>query len=107
MGEGTMSRAAGNADFVQGVAAGGRAADADEQPRSGGGGKAGRVGGVWRDGESGEELGMFSCGGAVAEGAGGGRGAAGAIAEAGGGFWDAGMCAPGAALQFAFICAHE
>src|SRR5260370_9534181 len=89
IGEGTISRGAGNADFVQGVAAGGRAADANEQPRSGGGGKAGRVGGVWRDGKSGEELGMFLCDGAVAEGAGGGRDAAGGIGEAGGEFSDA------------------
>jgi len=34
----------GDGDFVQGVAAGGGAADADEQPRPGGGGAAGRVG---------------------------------------------------------------
>src|SRR2546427_13039715 len=42
--KGAISRAAGDADFLQGMAAGGGAADAAEQPRSGGGGEAGRVG---------------------------------------------------------------
>src|SRR6266481_3784278 len=88
-GEGTFSRATGDADFLQGVAAGGGAADAAEQPRSGGGGEAGRAGGVRRDGEGGAELGMFSCDCAIAEDAGGGRDAAGAIGEAGGNFPDA------------------
>src|SRR6266849_4497906 len=83
-GERAVSGAAGDGDFLQGMAAGGGAADALEQPRSGGGGKAGRVGGVWGDRQSGAELGMFSRDGAVAESAGGGRDAAGAIGQASG-----------------------
>src|SRR6266566_5392127 len=68
--KGAISRAAGDGDFMPGMAAGGGAADALEQRRSGGGGKAGRFGGVRRDGEGGSKLGMFPCDGAVAEVAG-------------------------------------
>src|SRR5438874_11563743 len=70
--ERTISRAARDADFLQRLAAGSGAAHAAEQFGSGSGGKAGRVGGLWRDGESSAELGMFSRDCAFAEGAGSG-----------------------------------
>src|SRR5580704_13627017 len=80
--EGAISGGAGDGDFVQGVAAGGGAADVDEQPRPGGGGESSGFGGVWRDGEGGAELGVFSRDRSNAEGVGERRDAAGAVGEA-------------------------
>src|SRR5436305_1049712 len=57
---GAVSGGAGDGDFLQGLAAGSGAANVDEQFGSGSGGEAGRTGGVWGNGKSGAQLGMFS-----------------------------------------------
>src|SRR6266481_6950893 len=59
--EGAVSRGARDGNFVQGMAAGSGASNADEQSRSGGRRKAGRSGGIRRHRKSGAQLGMFSC----------------------------------------------
>ena len=71
-------------------------AHADEQSRSGRGGEAARAGGVWRHRPGGAGLGELRPDRGDAAAAGGGRDAAGAIGQAGGGVPDACGCAAGA-----------
>src|SRR5260370_34142734 len=59
--EGAISRGAGDADFLQGLAAGSGFADVDEQFGSRGGREAGRTDCLRRDRARGEELGVLLC----------------------------------------------
>src|SRR5436190_18972636 len=52
-------RASRQRNNLQGLATGGCAPDADEQPRSGGGGESRQADRLWRHGTSGTELGSF------------------------------------------------
>src|SRR5258708_36540586 len=97
--EGTVSRSAGDGDFLEGLEAGRGAADVDEQFGSRGGGEAAGADCLWRDRGGGAELGVFSRHRAVAARAGWGRNAAGAIRQAGGNFTHARICAACAAVQ--------
>src|SRR5579859_2583818 len=83
--EGAVSGAARDRDFLQRLAAGSGAADADEQSGSGGCRAAGRFGRLWGNGQGGTELGKFSRDCEVAARACERRNSACAIGETGGG----------------------
>src|SRR5216684_8699224 len=80
--EGAVSRGAGDADFLQGMAAGSGVADVDEQSGSRSCREAGRTDRLWRNGACGEKLGVLPRHRAVAAGVSVGRDAAGAIGQA-------------------------
>src|SRR4029077_682242 len=97
-----VSRGARDGDFLQRLAAGSGASNANEQPRSGGCGEAGRVGGVRRDGESGAKLGMFSRDCEIAARIGERRNTFAAVRKTSRNFSYSRICAAGFAVQFEF-----